>query len=85
MILTQIGVGPESGFSIVDKTSKWTDFVENIEQIQAVKSYVYYRVKLAFDSSSSSSMVIESLNRMITELEFRLNVAVDTDPNEVDY
>lgn len=74
--LTQLGVGPESGFTIEDEYTEWTDFIKNDAQLQAVKSYMYLKVKLLFDPPLSSS-VIESMNRMIAELEFRLNVAVD--------
>lgn len=74
--LTQLGVGPEKGFAIEDDSAEWTDFIGNRNQLQAVKSYVYLKVKLLFDPPLSSS-VIDSMNRMISELEWRLNVAVD--------
>lgn len=74
--LTQLGVGPEEGFSIEDDTADWEDFIEDSAQLQAVKSYMYLKVKLLFDPPLSSA-VIESTNRMISELEWRLNVAVD--------
>lgn len=74
--LTQLGVGPEEGFSIQNANDTWSDFIDNNAQLQAVKSYMYLKVKLLFDPPLSSS-VIESMNRMISELEFRLNVAVD--------
>lgn len=74
--LTQLGVGPKEGFSIEDDTAEWEDFIDNSLQLQAVKSYMYLKVKLLFDPPLSSS-VIESMNRMIAELEWRLNVAVD--------
>lgn len=74
--LTQLGVGPEEGFSIQNENDAWSDFIDDNAQLQAVKSYMYLKVKLLFDPPLSSS-VIESMNRMIAELEFRLNVAVD--------
>lgn len=74
--LTQLGVGPEEGFLIEDDVAEWEDFIEDNAQLQAVKSYMYLKVKLLFDPPLSSS-VIESMNRMIAELEWRLNVAVD--------
>lgn len=74
--LTQLGVGPEEGFMIEDDTAVWEDFINNSVQLQAVKTYVYLKVKLLFDPPLSSS-VTESINRMIAELEWRLNVAVD--------
>ena len=74
--LTQLGVGPAEGFLIEDDTATWYDFIGDSNQLQAVKSYMYLKVKLLFDPPLSSS-VIESMNRMIAELEWRLNVAVD--------
>ncbi len=74
--LTQLGVGPEEGFMIKDDTAVWEDFINNSVQLQAVKTYVYLKVKLLFDPPLSSS-VTESINRMIAELEWRLNAAVD--------
>ena len=78
MILTQLGVGPAEGFVIEDDTSTWVDFIPevNAAQLHAVKSYIYMKVKLMFDPPLSSA-VIESMNRQIAELEWRLNVAVD--------
>ena len=74
--LTQLGVGPEEGFMIEDDIAEWKDFINDSVQLQAVKTYVYLKVKLLFDPPLSSS-VTESINRMIAELEWRLNVAVD--------
>lgn len=76
--LAQLGVGPEEGFFIEDDSSDWDDFVdiENNAQLQAIKTYMYLKVKLLFDPPLSSA-VIESTNRMISELEWRLNAAVE--------
>lgn len=76
-ILTQLGVGPENGFAISDKNAVWSDFISDDKTVQLVKSYMTLRVKLLFDSSTLSSAVIESINRQISEFEWRLNVAVD--------
>lgn len=77
MVLTQIGVGPSTGFYIVDSSETWTDFLgEDLHRLGAVKSYVYMKVKLLFDPPSSSS-VIESTNKIIDEMEWRLHVATD--------
>ena len=75
-ILTQLGVGPSEGFSIKDKSATWTDFISDKSKIEMVKSYIYLKVKLLFDPPLSSA-VIESMNHTISELEWRLNVAVD--------
>ena len=75
-ILTQIGVGPAEGFSIKDKSSVWEDFVPENSKWELIKSYTYMKVKLLFDPPLSSA-VIESTNRIISELEWRIQVAAD--------
>lgn len=76
MVLTQLGVGPPEGFIIEDDSAIWEDFIEDSTKLQAIKSYVYLKVKLLFDPPLSSA-VMESMDRTISELEWRLNVAVD--------
>ena len=77
MILTQLGIGPAEGFSIEDDTAVWTDFIQDVKKLESVKTYIYLKVKLAFDPPLSSA-VIESMNRLINELEWRLNVAAES-------
>ena len=77
-ILTQIGVGPSEGFRIEDDLATWGDFLNDDTDYEAVKSYVHLRVKLLFDTSTLSSAVIESMNRIISELEWRLNAIAES-------
>lgn len=77
-ILTQIGVGPSEGFRIEDDLATWEDFLGDDTNYEAVKSYVHLRVKLLFDTSTLSSAVIESMNRIISELEWRLNAIAES-------
>ena len=75
--LTQLGVGPEDGFSIDDESAKWEDFVPEERMLHSVKSYMFMKVKLMFDPPLSSA-VIECTKEQIKELEWRLQVAVDS-------
>ena len=75
-ILTQMGVGSQDGFSITGYEETWDSFTENQTKLEMVKSYIYLKVRLLFDPPQNSSL-IESINRLISELEWRLNVAVD--------
>ena len=72
MILNQLGVGPSDGFGITDKTALWSDFISDNKKLEGVKSYVYMKVRLLFDPPTTSS-VMECMNRMINEMEWRLN------------
>ena len=74
MILTQMGVGPADGFRIEDDSAIWSDFTSDLKVLESVKSYIYLKVRLLFDPPTSSS-VLDSTNRLINELEWRLNVA----------
>lgn len=74
--LTQLGIGPAEGFAIENGTAVWENFIKDNAQLNAVKTYVYLKVKLLFDPPLSSS-VIESMNRMISELEWRLTIAAE--------
>ena len=76
-ILGQLGVGPDEGFFIEDDEAEWTDFVPDMYNLQFIKTYVYQKVKLLFDPPQSAS-AIEALNRSISELEWRINVQVDS-------
>lgn len=76
MILTQLGVGPPEGFSIEDSSSTWIEYTQDNRLIESVKTYIHLKVKLIFDPPSNSAL-IESMNKLVKELEFRLNVAVD--------
>lgn len=77
MILTQMGVGPPEGFTIRDAEQEWSDFVSEDENLEAVKSYIYHRVQLAFDPPTSGT-IIEATNRIINELEWRLYTASES-------
>lgn len=81
MILNQLGVGPPEGFRIEDKLATWNDFIPADTNLELVKSYIHLKVRLLFDPPLSST-VMESINRMIAEFEFRLNVAVESTNSE---
>lgn len=75
--LNQLGVGPEQPFRIESSFSTWNDFDDSAD-IEAVKSYVYLKVRLLFDPPSNSS-ALNAMTEMAKEYEWRLNVAVDTE------
>ena len=76
-ILTQLGVGPPDGFSIAGADEKWSDFIsDKTNHFSLVKSYTHLKVRLLFDPPLGSA-VIESINRQISEFEWRLFVAAD--------
>lgn len=63
--------------SVTGATETWDDVLGETTNLEAVKSYVYLKVRILFDPPSSS-VLMESINRQINEFEWRLNVAVET-------
>ena len=75
-ILNQLGVGPESGFVVTDETQSWSSYVADNRILNMVKTYVTLKVKKIFDPPLTSS-VLEAMDKEISQLAWRLNVAVD--------
>lgn len=67
--LNQIGVGPPDGFMIEDETQTWNEYITSCN-LTMVKTYIQMKVRLLFDPPAGS--VLESINRTISELEWRL-------------
>lgn len=80
-ILFQLGVGPDEGFAIEDDTAVWSDYLPEGHLLNDVKTYVYLKTRKMFDPSLNSA-VQQSMDNLIAELEWRINVAVD--PKEGD-
>lgn len=70
MALTQLGVGPTSGFSINGAEETWDQFLQGRGDMNAAKSYVYLRVKMQFDPPTSG-FVMEAMKQQASELEWR--------------
>jgi hypothetical protein len=70
--LNQLGVGPTKAYSIKDSENTWAEFIGDRLDLEAVKTYVYLKVKLLFETSSMSSGVIAAYNNQIDELGWRL-------------
>lgn len=84
MPLRQNGIGPETGFMVTNEMDTWNSFLGEwgVENLQAVKTYVYCKVKMIFDPPQSSTH-LEALKSTVAELEWRLNVQVDINNEEV--
>lgn len=74
MTCMQLGVGPECGFMVTGEEQTWSDFLaDDLIQLQAVKQYVYLKVRQVFDPPESSS-VSSSIENATKEIEWRMNV-----------
>lgn len=77
--LRQLGVGPAKGYRISDEDNLWSEFVKDEEMLDSVKTYIYLKVKLIFDPPLNGTLY-EAFERQVKELEWRLNVSVESDP-----
>lgn len=76
MTLNQLGVGPESVFSIDSDAATWADFLAtDMEKYSAVKTFVWLKVRLVFDPPGTS-FLLDAIQKQISELEWRLAVQV---------
>lgn len=73
--LTQLGVGPVNGYTIEGPNNQWDEFADD-PRLNAVRSYIFLKVKLVFDPPDTG-FVVAAIERQIQELEFRINVVVD--------
>lgn len=75
--LTQIGVGPASGFRITGADEEWATFLGSDPGFEGVKDYVYLKARMVFDPPTTSYM-ITAQEKQIAELEWRINVYYET-------
>lgn len=78
MSLNQLGIGPVEGFEIEDSDATWDTFLgaQASPLFNGVKSYIFFKTKLAFDPPPTS-FHLASIENQIKELEFRLLILRD--------
>lgn len=80
--LTQLGIGPSGGMSITGYSETWDAFMLRTDELvadprlNAVKSYMYLRVRMLFDPPSVG-YVVTAMEKQIEQLEWRIMVAQD--------
>lgn len=77
--LYQLGVTLDSDFIVMDERQKWSDIIkeEFRNRLAFIQQYVYLKVRVVFDPPTSS-FVLDAYNKQISELEWRINVEVET-------
>jgi len=73
-VLTQLGVGPKTGFRITGTSETWDLLTLGQNDIDDCKSQIYFRCRLAFDPPQNSFLV-DSIKKQCDEIEWRLEVA----------
>lgn len=77
LVLKQIGVC-DTAYTVRDKTDTWSELLPSDKDFEAVKSYMGMKVRSLFDPPTTS-VVADSMNRTIAELEWRLNAEAETE------
>lgn len=74
--LYQLGVDSAKNLHI-DRLDTWDDtFFDDIDLVEMIKQYVYLDVRRMFDPPSNSS-VATSIDRQISELEWRIQIQAE--------
>ena len=74
--LSQIGVLPDAGFSIVDATDTWSELNLSMPMLGMVKSYIYVKVRVLFDPPATS-FLLSAYQEQSKEYEWRLKTLKD--------
>lgn len=77
-VLTQLGIGPNTGFVIHGSSEVWSDFLQDDVRLYMAKTCVTDRCRLIFDSSSMTGSAIQMIQERIKEFEWRLNISVES-------
>lgn len=72
--LNQLGIGPDAGFMIEDRSTAWVDYLQDDMLMNNVKSYMYLRCRLIFDPPQTSYH-ITAAKEQIEKMEYRINLA----------
>lgn len=74
--LHQLGVGPVNPYEIEGPDNTWDEFILDTPNINSVKTYMYMKVRLAFDPPSTS-YAITAMEAQTKEYEWRLEAATN--------
>ncbi len=80
-ILTQLGVGPKEGYAISGNSEVWSDYLGDNKLLNLVKTYIPMKVKLMWDNNNGT--VNNAISDIVAEKEWRINVMVDPNFEEV--
>ena len=74
--LFQLGLESAKEFEINDASSKWSDLQLGPSQ-SWVKSFVFYKVKLAFDPPQTANAV-QAIKDELNHLSWRINISLES-------
>lgn len=74
--LRQIGVNPVTDLPVTTELDNWKSKFGNAKNINSIITYVYFKVRLAFDPPQNSTMTA-LLEKQLAEVEWRLTNPTD--------
>ena len=74
--LRQLGLSIPADFYVRDDVQTWQNLLGEFRDLDLVKSYMTMKVRLMFDPPSSS-FGLKSMEEMVKEYEWRINVLTD--------
>ena len=80
--LCQLGVGPDSPYSITGTTETWADFMPDVSDYEPIKTYIYLYVRLIFDPPTSG-FATTAMQSEMKELEWRMLVQADNERDDI--
>lgn len=75
--LNQLGAGPIAGANITGASETWASIFGADPRLANIRSYVYLKTRMMFDPPSSGFLTT-AIEKMILELEWRINVQAET-------
>lgn len=75
-VLTRVGATGKEGFNVTTTTT-WEEYSTDVKLVNMTKEYIRYRVKISFDSSTMSSFVLTSYEKLADEALWTVNNYAD--------
>jgi hypothetical protein len=76
LALTQIGVGPLTGYVISSSSDSWKEFIKDDTLLESVKSYIFIKTKFMFDPPQNSALT-QAYQNSLNEIEWRLQHVIE--------
>lgn len=70
-ILSQLGLTEADAMPIIDSSTEWKDFLGERADLELVKTYIYFRVKLMFDPPTNTA-ALDAIKNTIENHEWRI-------------
>lgn len=70
-ILSQIGLEEANNFQIKGSSETWNELFKDRKDLEIVKTYICFKVKMMFDPPTSSA-ALEATKRVLDEQEWRI-------------